>query len=130
VSNAANWADFGPVLPSGSGTAPVIASESAIPSASRRHPSDEYGTIKGTISELSQSRPDGAFGFGVEAENPIANYKPGTLSVKVTDSRGNSAWGVISAGGWRFPRPKYWWDGARGLVNELNKPRTIERGSE
>jgi hypothetical protein len=37
---------------------------------------------------------DGSFAFDVEANNPAANYD---LSVRVTDSQGNSAWGNYTA---------------------------------
>jgi hypothetical protein len=59
---------------------------------------NELDTIEGVIHFLSPSQADGSFTFGVEAQNTIAYYNAGTLSVKVTDSGGNSAWADFLTG--------------------------------
>jgi hypothetical protein len=62
-----------------------------------------YGETNGVVGELAPVAHDGSFGFGVTPQNPAANYNPGTLTVKVSDSVGNSVEGVVGAGGPGFP---------------------------
>jgi hypothetical protein len=53
------------------------------------HPVEGINPVEGLTI-----RDDGSFTFDVEANNPVANHN---LSVTVTGSQGNSAWGNFMA---------------------------------